>query len=239
MNYILLPAFNEKNNIIKILKKIDKIKKNISLKVVLIDDCSADGTFKIIKKNKYRDLIYIKHKKNLGLSQTLETGFKKIIKIAKQQDTITTLDCDNTHPIEIIPTMINEILKKNEIIIASRFRKQSKVNGVNYFRILLSLLAKYLFVFFYPHRGLNDYTCNFRCYKLEIIKQILKKKYFFKNEEFNIAAKILLFIINKKKNVKIKEIPFTLSYQKKIGNSKMKIIKTIILTLRLIFFRKF
>ena len=239
MNYILLPAYNEKKNIVNILKKIDKIKKKIPLKIILIDDCSVDGTFEIIKKNKSKNLIYKRHKKNLGLSQTLETGFKKIIKIASQEDIIITLDCDNTHPIELIPKMVNEIHKKNEIIIASRFRRQSKVIGVTYFRTFLSILAKYLFIIFHPHQGLNDYTCNFRCYKLKIIKQILKKKYFFKNEEFNIAAKILLFIINKKKDVKIKEIPFTLSYQKKIGNSKMKIIKTIILTLRLIFLRKF
>ena len=45
MNYILLPAFNEKKNLIKIFQKIDKICKKIkNITVVLVDDCSTDNT---------------------------------------------------------------------------------------------------------------------------------------------------------------------------------------------------
>ena len=51
MIYILLPAFNEEKNLIKIFKKIEKlaiVRKNI--RVVLIDDFSSDNTKKIAKK---------------------------------------------------------------------------------------------------------------------------------------------------------------------------------------------
>ena len=52
MLYILLPAYNEEKNILKIFKKIIKIKKKISpFQVILIDDCSNDNTQKLIKKN--------------------------------------------------------------------------------------------------------------------------------------------------------------------------------------------
>ena len=239
MLYILLPAYNEEKNISKIFKKIAKIKKKISpFKVVLIDDCSKDNTKEIIKKNCRFNLIYKKHKQNKGLSITLETGFNIINKIAKKKDIIISLDCDDTHPISIIPKMIKEIESGNHLVIASRFVRGSKINGLSNIRNVMSIGAKYLFKIFYPFKNLNDYTCNYRCYDFQLIKEILKKKYFFKNEDFNIAAKILIFLINNKKNLKLKEIPFTLNYQYKIGQSKMRLFRTIFLTFRLILFKK-
>ena len=59
------------------------------------------------------------------------------------------------------------------------------------------------------------------------------------NEDFNIAVKILLYLINNFRNLKISEYPLVLNYHHKIGDSKMKIYKNIFLTLRLIFLRKF
>lgn len=238
MNYILLPAFNEKKNLIKIFQKIDKICKKIkNITVVLVDDCSTDNTT-LLKNKKYKfKLIYIKHKKNMGLSITMETGFKLILKKNKDKDILVTLDSDNTHPISIIPGMIKKIQNGNDIVVASRFIKSSKVKGLTVWRHFLSTGAKYLFKLKYPYKNLNDYTCNFRAYKVYLIKEVLKNKNFFKNEDFNIAAKILLFLINKYNKLRLFEVPFTLSYNYKIGQSKMNLTKTILLTLKLLFFK--
>ena len=235
MIYILLPAYNEEKNLSKIFKKIEKLpipKSNI--KVVLVDDSSTDNTNDLIKKKYQFKLIYIKHKKNKGLSITMENGFKKIAKMSNKNDTVVTLDSDNTHPISTINKMINQI-KKNDIVIASRFVEGSKVNGVSVWRHFLSIGAKYLFKFLYPFNNLNDYTCNFRAYKSELIKELLRNKTFFKNEDFNIAGKIILFLTNRFRHLRLAEVPFKLSYDYKIGDSKMNLTKTIILTLDLIF----
>ena len=240
MIYILLPAYNEYKNLVKIFKKIEKlrnVKKNIT--VMLVDDCSLDDTTELLKRKYKFKFYYLKHKKNKGLSLTLETGFKKILKVSNKKDVIVTLDSDNTHPISIIPKMIKKINNSDDIVIASRFVKGSTVNGVSLFRELLSLGAKFLFKHFYPYKNLNDYTCNFRAYQIYLIRDLCRNKKFFKNEEFNIAAKILLYLINKFKYLKLSETPFKLSYDYKIGNSKMKLIKTIFLTLGLIFIKSY
>ena len=238
MNYILLPAFNEKKNLIKIFQKINKIcKKTKNITVILVDDCSTDSTI-LLKNKKYKfKLIYSKHKKNMGLSIAMETGFKLVPKKNKDKDILVTLDSDNTHPISIIPNMIRKIQNGSDIVIASRFTKSSKVKGLTFWRQFLSVGAKYLFKSFYPYKNLNDYTCNFRAYKMFLIKEVLKNKKFFKNEDFNIAAKILLFLINKYNKLNLLEVPFTLSYNYKIGQSKMKLTNTILLTLKLILFK--
>ncbi len=240
MIFILLPAFNEEKNLKIIFKKISKNFKNKKkICVVLIDDCSDDNTNMIkLKKFNFR-IIYKKHKKNMGLNIAMETGLKLINKKAKLNDIIISLDSDNTHPISLIPKMVKKINKGNDIVIASRFVKGSKVSGLSYWRKMLSILAKIIFKVFYPFKNLNDYTCNFRAYRAQYIKKVLNNKNFFRNEDFNIAAKILLFLITNNRNLKLAELPLSLRYDLKIGNSKMKIFRTIFLTLRLIFIRKF
>jgi len=220
------------------LQKIEKITVKIkNITVVLVDDFSSDNTI-LLKNKKYKfRLIYKKHKYNKGLSITLETGFNIILKKGKEDDIVVTLDSDNTHPVSIIPKMIKKINKGNQVVIASRFVSTSKVNGLTIWRHILSIGAKYLFKLIYPYKNLNDYTCNFRAYRFGLIKKVLQNKKFFKNEDFNIAAKIILFLIIKIKNLKLIEVPFTLSYDYKIGQSKMKLTKTIFLTLQLLFFK--
>ena len=63
---IVIPCYNEKNTVIKIINKIRKIK-NITKQIIIIDDGSNDGTTEIIQKNlrnKVDDIIH--HKKNKG-----------------------------------------------------------------------------------------------------------------------------------------------------------------------------
>ena len=240
MIYLILPAYNEEKNLIKVFKKINSLRIVKKLSVILVDDCSTDNTLLLrTKKNKFK-LKYIKHKINKGLSSSLETGFKKINSKLKKGDLIITMDSDNTHPIQIIPKMISLMKKKeSDLIIASRFMKSSKVNGLSFFRTTLSLLAKIIFHLFFPFKGLKEYTCNYRIYQSSLIKKLMKEKNFFKNEDFNIAVKILLFLIKVNKDIRISEYPLILNYHYKEGQSKMKVTKNIFLTLKVIFLKKF
>ena len=240
MIYLILPAYNEERNLVKLFKKINNLIIVKKIIVILVDDCSSDNTKKF-KSYKYKfKLIYKRHEKNMGLSLALESGFNFVKDKAKKKDFIITMDSDNTHPIKIIPKML-EIMKKNnpDIVIASRFLSTSKVNGLSFFRKFLSIIAKYIFSYSFPHKNLKEYTCNFRVYRTHLIKELMKNKKFFKNEDFNIAAKILLSLIRGNKDLKIFEYPLILNYHYKIGSSKMSVLKNIYLTLKLIILKKF
>ncbi len=237
MIYILLPAFNEYPNLVKILKQVERsyfLKKKTF--VVLVDDTSTDTTYKFKNyKNANFKFKYIKNKKNLGLSLTLEKGFSYIIKISRPEDIIVTLDADNTHPIETIQRMIKK-LKKNDVIVASRFVSGSKVYGLSVFRKILSLAARIVFTISFPIKNIRDYTCNFRAYKSIYIKNLIEKNQnFFVSKDFGIAADILIQLNLMDKSIKFNEVSFTLYYNRKIGESKIKIFKTIYLTLKIIF----
>ena len=240
MIYLILPSYNEEKNLVKIFKKINKLKIVKNIIVILIDDCSTDNIKKFrLYKNKFK-IIYKRHTNNMGLSIALESGFKIAKNKVGKNDLIITMDSDNTHPIKIIPKIVEALKKDNsDIVIASRFLSNSKVNGLNYFRQYLSLVAKYIFSYVFPYNNLKEYTCNFRVYKSYLIKKLMRNKKFFKNEDFNIAVKILLSLIANNKNLKISEYPLTLNYHYKIGSSKMSILKNIYLTVKLIVLKKF
>ena len=240
MIYLILPSYNEEKNLVKLFKKINNLTIVKKIIVILIDDCSSDNTKKF-KLFRYKfKLIYKRHVKNMGLSLALESGFNLVKDKVKKKDFIITMDSDNTHPINIIPKML-EIMKKNnpDIVIASRFLATSKVNGLSFFRKFLSIIAKYIFSYSFPHKNLKEYTCNFRVYKTHLIKELMKNKKFFKNEDFNIAAKILLSLIRGNRDLKIFEYPLILNYHYKIGSSKMSVLKNIYLTVKLIILKKF
>ena len=58
--------------------------------------------------------------------------------------------------------------KRSDIIIASRFLQKSKVNGLGYFRKILSIFARITFTIFFPFKNLSEYTCNFRALILKL-----------------------------------------------------------------------
>ena len=78
---ILIPSFNELNNLKKFIKEIHK-----RYKVLIIDDCSSDNTSTWLKKNKIN---FIKNKKNIGYEQSLIKGLKILSKVKKVKKIIT------------------------------------------------------------------------------------------------------------------------------------------------------
>ena len=62
---IIIPVYNEKNTIEKVLNKIHKLK-NIKKEIIVVDDASYDGSANILKKNKNKITILIHHKKKYG-----------------------------------------------------------------------------------------------------------------------------------------------------------------------------
>ncbi len=245
--FYILPTFNESLNITSLLKKFDNFykKKNISIIIVFVDDGSTDDSVKkiiTIKKKicKKIKIKIIKHKKNYGLGVALKTGFNFCFKFAHSNDVIVTMDTDNSHTIDLSFKMIKKIIfDNNDIVIASRYRENSKTKGLDNLRKILSIGAALLFKIFFPIKNIRDYTSGFRAFKVKKIRNIYKRtKNFFSETGFSASADILLKLYSFKKELNFQELPINLRYDLKQGQSKMKILKTIYLNLRLILIRK-
>ncbi len=245
--YYILPSYNEALNIPTLLNSINTFykKRKISIIVVIIDDGSSDNTLSVIQKSKKKNskkikIVVLSHKVNLGLGAALKTGFNYVFKNSRDNDIIITMDTDNSHTIKLSYDLANIIMLKNkDIVIASRYRQNSKIKGLESSRKFLSYTAAILFKIFYPIENVRDYTSGFRAFKIRKIKKIIKKnKNFFSETGFSASVDILLKLYPFKKQINFYELPINLRYDLKQGKSKMKILKTIYLNLKILFLRK-
>ncbi len=217
---IIIPTYNESKNIIKILHHIGEIlPKNISTQTIVVDDNSPDGTGKIVedylknvKKIADNTIEIIHRKAKDGLGSAILKGIQQA-----KGDTIVVMDCDFSHPPQIIPKLIESIKKyQYDIVVASRYIKGGKIQGWSVKRKIMSKFATLI-----AKKGLGidtkDPMSGFFAFKRSIIKGL------------NIDAigfKILLEILVKTKGVNIKEIPYTFQ-NRELGSSKLN-VKTIL-----------
>ena len=252
MIYIVLPAYNEAPNIKIILNKLyelwkEKLKK-YQILTVIVNDGSTDSTERLIddhivllgNRSTSFSIKKITHKFNKGLGQAIKTGFEYVLKISKDNEILISLDCDNTHPVDLISVMIDKLNSGKDLIVASRFVNGAKVIGVPINRKILSYGASTIFKIFFPINNIKDYTCGYRAYKIKILKSASENiKPFFSESGFSSMVDILLKLQKFHKNINAEELPIILRYDLKKGKSKMKIMRNIFSTFLLIFKRRF
>jgi len=216
---IIIPTYNESQNIISILKSIGRnLPKNLHTEAIVVDDNSPDGTGRLVedylknfKKMADYTIEIIHRKAKDGLGSAILKGIQQA-----KGDTIVVMDCDFSHPPQIIPKLIESIKKyQYDIAVASRYIKGGKIQGWSLKRKFMSKFATLI-----AKKGLGidakDPMSGFFAFKRNIIKGL------------NIDAigyKVLLEILVKTKDVNIKEIPYTFQ-DRKFGSSKLN-IKTI------------
>ena len=211
---IIIPTYNESENIIKILHTIGEIlPKSVSTQAIVVDDNSPDGTGKLVEE-------YLKNVKKMA-DYTIEIIHRKakdglgsaILKGIQQAkgDTIVVMDSDFSHPPQIIPKLVESIKKYQcDIVVASRYIKGGEIKGWSLKRKIISKFATFI-----AKKGLGidtkDPMSGFFAFKRNIIKGLNLDA---------IGYKILLEILVKTKNVSIKEIPYTFQ-DRELGSSKL------------------
>ena len=197
---IIIPAYNEHENILILLNKLNKLK--YIKTIIIIDDSSNDLTKHKIKKSKIK-VKYYKRVKKLGRGSAVLFGIKKIIKKLSENDLIVEMDADLSHnPNELSRNIKFFVKNKSDLLISSRYLKGSKIINWGLNRKILSRVSNILAKFFL-NVPVNDYTNGFRIYNKKSAKLILKKCGRI-GEGFIILSEILICIHNS--GLKINEI---------------------------------
>jgi dolichol-phosphate mannosyltransferase len=235
--WIVLPAFNEEQDLPQLLERIEEAMYEASLdyQLLLVDDGSTDATFEIAQQwaNKL-PMDVRRHRVNMGLGATLRDGLRWACDLAGDGDVIITLDADNSHTPELILRMVRMIREGHDVVIASRYQPGSRLRGVPWHRRLLSRAAAVIFKVLFPTPGVKDYTSGYRAYRAEVLQLVTRNDpLFFDQDGFQVMVDVLLKL-RRDKDLVFGEAPLILRYDHKQGASKMDIPATILSTLRLI-----
>ena len=213
---IVLPTYNESQNIVKML---DSIAQTLSpdatadAEIIVVDDNSPDGTADIasmhakkICNNKKLHVEIIRRDGKFGLSSAIVAGLQ-----SATGDMLVVMDGDFSHPPQVIPSIIEALQDSNcDIVVASRYVKGGSVIGWPFKRRLMSKGATKI-----AQYGLGievkDPVSGFFAFRRDIIHGI----------KFDaIGYKMLLEILVKTKGARVKEVPYTF-INRRIGTSKL------------------
>ena len=210
---ILIPTFNERENINPLLKSI--FSQKIAVDVLILDDNSPDGTKKVVLENKkkYKDRLHlINREKKQGLGKAYIEGFKWALK--KKYKKIIQMDADLSHPPEKLIDIFNE-LDLYDYVIGSRYINGIRVLNWPLNRIILSIGASW-YVNLITRLPVKDPTAGFVGYNRTSLLSLNLDKIMFVGYAFQIEMKFKLW----KLGYNFKEIPITFKNRTQ-GESKM------------------
>ncbi|MEM0051945.1 MAG: glycosyltransferase family 2 protein [Sulfolobales archaeon] len=205
---VVVPTYNERDNIVELIRRIDNALKGIDYEVVVVDDNSPDGTADVAEGlSKDYPVRVVRRPGKLGLATAVLDGVR-----SSRGDYVVVMDADLQHPPEVIPKMYEELIKGYDIVIASRYVVGGSVGGWGLTRRLISKTAILIAKLLIPRvRGIEDPISGFFMFRKEVLEGVsLSPKGF----------KILLEVLVKGRYSRVSEVPYTFGVRVR-GTSKL------------------
>ena len=201
---VIVPVFNEEENIGMTLERILQLDGRLNLEVIVVDDGSTDQTREIVKK--FEDVNLICHEKNCGKGGAIVTGM-----VSSRGDIIVIQDADLEYLPEEIPKLIDPILQgKADFVFGSRFlgtiRGMSRSHRVG--NMILSVAARLLY-----NTSITDVMTGHKAFSRRSLKTVKLSE-----RGFGIEVELTAGFLGN--GWKLAEVPISYVYRNK-GRSKI------------------
>ncbi len=212
---VIIPTYNEKENIEKMIRKVFSLPKSFDL--LIVEDNSPDGTAAIVKAliKEFPDRLFIEERKGkLGLGTAYIHGFHWALN--RGYSYIFEMDADFSHNPDDLLRLYDACHNQGaDVSVGSRY-----INGVNVVnwpmgRVLMSYFAS-KYVRFITRMKIQDTTAGFVCYTAKVLKAIELDRIRFVGYAFQIEMKFTAW----KKGFNVKEVPIIFTDRTE-GTSKM------------------
>jgi dolichol-phosphate mannosyltransferase len=211
---IIIPTYNEKENIEKIIHKTFTV---TDADILVIDDGSPDGTANIVKKvmEEFPNRLFIEERTGkLGLGTAYIHGFKWAL--ARDYDYVFEMDADFSHDPEDVERLYSSVLEQNaDVAVGSRYCQGVNVLNWPMSRLLMSYYGS-MYVRFVLGIPVKDTTAGFMCYSTKVLKSID----FSKIKHIGYGFQIEMKFNSHKLGFKIIEVPIVFK-DRALGISKM------------------
>jgi len=213
---IVLPTYNEKENIAILIPILERILKENRLKgeILVIDDSSPDGTAKEAKNlnKKYKNVKVISRAKKEGIGVALKEGYNK-----SKGNIIISMDSDMSFDTLVMPDLIKKIREGYDLVVGYKVGYKAQTTKKSLQGIVSRLGNKFMSVI--SGVKVHDFTPNFRAIRREAWKAINPR------EKTNVFL-FEMILLAKHKGFKIGEVPVTFK-DRVYGESKIRISKEI------------
>lgn len=224
--WIGLPAYQEEATIPSLFARFEAqlAAAPAPWRIVLYDDGCSDGTVAAARAWENRlPLSIIGKPVNMGLGEGLRSLLAHALAHGGEDDVLVVMDCDDTHHPEQVPQLLAALDRGHDVAIASRYRRGSAIAGLSLTRQVLSLGAAALCKLLHPARGVLDYTCGFRAYRLAILRAARERHGEGLIAERGFACMVELLVKLNRLGARCVEIPLNLRYDLKKSESKMDV----------------
>jgi glycosyltransferase involved in cell wall biosynthesis len=209
---IFIPTYNDFHHLPQIVEDIKKILPDST--VLIVDDGSEQLFSKDQIKSPFK---YFRVPNNLGISFCMNIACDYALK--HKFDILVRLDADNQHPIEKIPTLINEINQQNDLVAGSRENHAESLSVANFFRLCLKRYYSLFTSFLSRQQMPSDVNTGFMAFNrtaINILNQYQLDRY----------PEPQIFLIASKEKLKVKEI-FVTQSERIHGKSSINLIQAI------------
>ncbi|MCF6269643.1 MAG: polyprenol monophosphomannose synthase [Melioribacteraceae bacterium] len=196
---VIIPTYNERLNIEKMLHTVIELYPNIH--ILVVDDNSPDGTGDFVKAKSEEDerIHVIQRAGKMGLGTAYVAGFRYLLE--RDYDYAIQMDADFSHdPKEIANLLI--AIEENDLVIGSRYIQGVNVINWPMSRLLLSYFAS-IYTRVITGMPVMDATGGFKCFRREVLESIDLDKIKANGYSFQIEMNFKTY----KMNYRIKEIP--------------------------------
>jgi dolichol-phosphate mannosyltransferase len=219
-----LPAYNEEIALPRLLARIEVLIKSSRepITVVLYNDGSADSTVPVAREWQQRlSLVILDGVVNQGLGAGLRALVEYAAANAGDDDVLIVMDCDDTHDPAQIGDMLRRLDEGADVVIGSRYVRGALVQGVPPLRRITALSAAALFKLTHPVRGVLDYTCGYRAYRIGILSLAVRRYGAGLITENGFACMVELLLKLNALGARFAEVPVQLRYDQKPTATKM------------------
>ncbi len=213
-NLVIIPTFNEIENIEKIINAVFDLE--MPFHILIVDDGSPDGTASKVKSLQatYKDKLHlIEREGKLGLGTAYITGFR--FGLNHSYDYICEMDADFSHNPKDLPRLVQACINGSDMSVGSRYVPGGKTENWPMDRLILSKGASF-YVRMITWMNIKDPTAGFVCYSHRVLAAIDLSKIKFIGYAFQIEMKYA----TKTLGFKIEEVPITF-VDRIEGTSKM------------------
>ncbi len=218
----VIPAYNEAENIERLLDDLAPRAHALGARVIFVDDGSKDDTAERIEQ--HRDglhLAIVRHKRNLGLGTAINTGLRAALGEAHDDDAIVTIECDNTSNLDDLPRMMELFEQGYDVVLASVYAPGGKIIGVARWRLAASKAVSNTFRFLGGLQEIHTLSSLYRVYRAGTLRKAAETYGYLLVREPGFAANVELLLKLYNAGATVAEVPTVNDWRKRAGVSKM------------------